>query len=110
MQKSMILCEREEYKTLVEILISHRVHKWTELTEELHKTVKVTEITETKGLWEEQKYLNKQNNVMTCIMMNYLLHNRKSVLRSLNMYKNILGGCSRKQKSGMWGERKIAKR
>jgi len=47
---------------------------------------------------------------MTCIMMNYLLHNRKSVLRSLDMYKIILGGCSRKQNSGICGERKIAKR
>ena len=46
---------------------------------------------------------------MTCIMMDYLLHNRKSVLRSLDMYKIILGGCSRKLKSGMCGERKIAK-
>lgn len=110
MQKSMILCEREEYKTLVEIFISHRVHKWTEFTEGLYRTLKGTEITETKGLWEEQKYLNKQNNVMTRIMMDYLLHNRKSVLRSLDMYKIILGGCSRKQKSGMCGERKIAER
>ena len=110
MQKSMILCEREEYKTLVEILISHRVHKWTELTEELHRTLKVTEITETKGLWEVQKYLNKQNNVMTRIMMDYILHNRKSVLRSLDMYRIILGRYSRRQKSGMCGERKKAER
>ena len=42
--------------------------------------------------------------------MDYLLHNRKSVLRSLGMYKIILGGCSRKQNSGMCGEIKIAKR
>ena len=47
---------------------------------------------------------------MTRIMMDYLLHNRKSVLRSLDMYEIILGGCSRKQKSGMCNERKIAKR
>ena len=47
---------------------------------------------------------------MTWIMMDYLLHNRKSVLRSLDMYKIILGGCSRKQKSGMCGEKKIAER
>ena len=47
---------------------------------------------------------------MTYIMMDYLLHNRKSVLRSLGMYKIILGGCSRKQNSGMCGEIKIAKR
>ena len=47
---------------------------------------------------------------MTCIMMDYLLHNRKSVLRSLGMYKIILGGCSHKQKSGMCGDRKIAER
>lgn len=47
---------------------------------------------------------------MTRIMMNYLLHNRKSVLRSLDMYKIILGGCSRKQNSVMCGEKKIAKR
>ena len=42
--------------------------------------------------------------------MDYLLHNRKCVLRSLDMYRIILGGCSRKQKSVMCGERKIAKR
>ena len=47
---------------------------------------------------------------MTRIMMDYLLHNRKSVLRSLDMYKIILEGCLRKQKSEMCGERKIAKR
>jgi len=47
---------------------------------------------------------------MTYIMMDYILHNRKSVLRSLDMYKIILGGCSRKQKTIMCGERKIAKR
>ena len=54
--------------------------------------------------------MNKQNDVMTCIMMDYLLRNRKSVLRSLDMYKNILGGCSRKQNSEMCGERKITER
>lgn len=42
--------------------------------------------------------------------MDYLLHNRKSVLRSLDMYKIILGGCAHKQKSGMCGERKITER
>ena len=47
---------------------------------------------------------------MTRIMMDYLLHNRKSVLRSLDMYKIILGGCSRKQNSGICGERKITER
>ena len=57
-----------------------------------------------------KKYLNKQNNVMTRIIMDYLLHNRKNVLRSLDMYKIILGGCSRKQKSGMCGEKKITER
>ena len=47
---------------------------------------------------------------MTCIMMNYLLYNRKNVLRSLDMYKIILGGYSRKQKSEMCGEKKITER
>ena len=47
---------------------------------------------------------------MTYIMMDYLLHNRKSVLRSLDMYKIILGGCSRKLKSVMYDERKITER
>ena len=28
---------------------------------------------------------------MTRIMMDYILHNRKSVLRSLDMYKTFLG-------------------
>ena len=43
-------------------------------------------------------------------MMDYLLHNRKSVLRSLDMYGIILGRCSRKLKSVMCGEKKIAER
>ena len=47
---------------------------------------------------------------MTCIMMDYLLHNRKNVLLPLDMYGTNLGRCSRKQKSVMCGERKIAKR
>ena len=34
---------------------------------------------------------------MTRIMMDYLLHNRKSVLRSLDMYRIILGRYSRRQ-------------
>ena len=47
---------------------------------------------------------------MTRTMMNYILHNRKNVLLSLDMYETNLGRCSRKQKSGMCGERKIAER
>ena len=47
---------------------------------------------------------------MTLIMLNYLLHNRKSVLRSLDMYKIVVGSCARKQNSGMYGERKITER
>ena len=42
--------------------------------------------------------------------MNYLLHKRKNILRSLDRFGIILGPYSNKQKSVMCGERKIAER
>ena len=47
---------------------------------------------------------------MTRIMIDYLLHNKKNMLRSLDRYGIILGPYSHKQKSGMCGERKITER
>lgn len=82
----------------------------TEITEGLHSTLKRTEITKPNGLWEEEKYLNKQNNVMARIMMDYLLHNRKNILRSLDRFGIFLGPYSHKQKSVMCGERKRTER
>jgi len=47
---------------------------------------------------------------MARIMMDYLLNNRKNILRSLDRYGIILGPYSHKQKSVMCVERKIAER
>lgn len=42
--------------------------------------------------------------------MDYLLDNRKSILRSLDRFGIILGPYSHKQKSVMYDEKKIAER
>lgn len=47
---------------------------------------------------------------MARIMMDYLLHNGKNILRSLDRFGIILGPHSHKLKSEMCGERKITER
>lgn len=47
---------------------------------------------------------------MARIMMDYLLHNRKNMLRSLDRFGMILGPYSHKQKTVMCDERKRTER
>ena len=47
---------------------------------------------------------------MARIMMDYLLHNRKNILRSLDRFGIILRPYSHKQKSVICGERMITER
>ena len=47
---------------------------------------------------------------MARITMDYLLDNRKSILRSLDRFGIILGPYSHKQKSVKCGERKVTER
>lgn len=47
---------------------------------------------------------------MTRIMIDYLLHNKKNMLRSLDRFGMILGPYSHKQKAVMCDERKRTER